>query len=111
MPQVCPRVPLANRARAFGIERACIFCKSCIANIKFPARGEHTAGAAVASWHYAIEHIHAAIDSLYQVLGCSDSHQISWRVNRHLRSGKLNYVIHNLLFFTDAKSTYRVSVE
>ena len=108
---ICSRMSAAGRAGALGIDRAQVALILCVVEIDYTAHSEKMSVTCVAAGHNAIEKVDTARNTLEDISGSSDSHEIARLIGGHIRLNSRNYAVHILFRLADGKSAYGVAVE
>ena len=107
--QIGAREAGAGGAGAALVDRPLVGLVARIAQAQVTEAGEQMAVARVAGGHHAIEHVDAGGDTVEQVLGCSDAHQVARLVRGHLRRDMLQHAQHLGLRLADAQAADRIA--
>lgn len=111
MSDISSRMSAASRAGALGVYRAQVALILCVIEIDYAAHGEKMSVTCVAAGHDAVKKVDSARNTLEDISGSADSHEIARLIGGHIRLNCRNYAVHILLRLSDGKTAYRVAVK
>ena len=111
MADVGAAVKTASGALTIGVDGSVVLGKSLVEKIDLALPCEEIAVACVTAGHYAIEEINASADSLDDIEGGADAHEVSCLILGHIGLYRVDNAVHILGRLADCKTADGVAVE
>ncbi len=93
------------------IQRRLIVAMYRVADLDHSRLGKQVTVARIAAGHHAVEHVHAAAHTFYQILGFAYSHQVTGFFRRHVARQKIQHADHFFLRLADRQTTNRQPIK
>ena len=111
MMQIRPAVDTGRLAVAFFVQGSRIILMSRILQIDLSKARVGQTVTAGTSRHDTIELVDPALDAFQQIVGRSDTHQITWLVDRHYRRRDVQHAQHHFLGFSDGQPANGIALK
>ncbi|KAF1007167.1 MAG: hypothetical protein GAK32_02340 [Pseudomonas fluorescens] len=97
MVQISPGEVLAGVAIAGGIQRRIIMAMERVTDLQHACIDEQMPIAGITGWHHAIEHVHTAANTLYEIFRFANAHKVTRFVSGHQARQVIQHLDHFML--------------